>query len=171
MSEVCSGEHTFAQLSTSFTSIETISTLRDCRSPGRPSRLSHSSCALPSTSSFQFNVASRPQRPQWLSGTGSPGRPPRLSHSSWALSWWLIECCFTSIETVDLFGTGSSGRPPRLSHSSWALDVSTKFSIALRPHKPSGTIRAGSPGLEVGVEGGGWRGKVEGRRVGWWQAR
>ena len=30
---------------------------------------------------------------------------------------WLVECCFTSTETVGLLGTGSPGRPPRLSHS------------------------------------------------------
>ena len=30
----------------------------------------------------------------------------------------LVECCFTSTETVGLLGTGSPGRPPRLSHSS-----------------------------------------------------
>ena len=30
----------------------------------------------------------------------------------------LVECCFTSTETVGLLGTGSPGRPPRLPHSS-----------------------------------------------------
>ena len=33
----------------------------------------------------------------------------------------LVECCFTSTETVGLLGTGRLGLPPRLSHSSWAL--------------------------------------------------
>ena len=33
-------------------------------------------------SQFFFNVASRPQGPYGLLGTGSPGRPPRRSHSS-----------------------------------------------------------------------------------------
>ena len=27
---------------------------------------------------------------------------------------WLVECCFTSTETVGLLGTGNPGRPPRL---------------------------------------------------------
>ena len=83
--------------------------------------------------------------------TWSPGRPPRLSHSSWALtgrSWWwcrascprmsddklgtncdqcrsMVQCCFTSTETVKLIRTESPGRPPRLSHSSWTLTIGT----------------------------------------------
>ena len=31
---------------------------------------------------------------------------------------WLVECCFTSTETIRLIRTGSPGRPPRPSHSS-----------------------------------------------------
>ena len=34
---------------------------------------------------FQFNAATRPQKPQGLLGLGSPGQPPQHSHSSWAL--------------------------------------------------------------------------------------
>ena len=30
----------------------------------------------------------------------------------------MVQCCFTSTETVRLIRTGSPGRPPRLSHSS-----------------------------------------------------
>ena len=77
---------------------------------------------------------------------GGPGRPPRLSHSSWALNSVMvtqslmssdvgltllgtnsdhcvsmIQCCFTSTETVRFIRTESPGRPPRLSHSSWTL--------------------------------------------------
>ena len=33
----------------------------------------------------------------------------------------MVQCCFTSTETVRLIRTESSGRPPRLSHSSWPL--------------------------------------------------
>ena len=33
----------------------------------------------------------------------------------------LVQCCFTSTETVRLIRTGSPGRPPRLSHSSRTL--------------------------------------------------
>ena len=39
----------------------------------------------------------------------------------------LLECCFTTTETVGLLGTGSQGRPPRLSHSSWALNSSARL--------------------------------------------
>ena len=49
---------------------------------------------------------------------GSPGRPLRLSHSFLSS---VLQCCFTSTETVGLLGTGNPGRPARLSHSSWAL--------------------------------------------------
>ena len=47
----------------------------------------------------------------------------------------MVQCCFTSIETVSLIRTGSWGRLPRLSHSSWAelcFSVLVKiFQIAL----------------------------------------
>ena len=33
----------------------------------------------------------------------------------------MVQCCFTSTETVRLIRTRSPGRPPRLSHSSWTL--------------------------------------------------
>ena len=33
----------------------------------------------------------------------------------------MVQCCFTSTETVRLIRTGSPGRPPQLSHSSWTL--------------------------------------------------
>ena len=81
---------------------------------------------------------------------GSPGWSAQLSHSSWALfDWWwwwcrascpqmsvdmlqllgtkcdqclnMVQCCFTSMETIRLIRTGSRGQPPRLSHSSWTL--------------------------------------------------
>ena len=47
-----------------------------------------------------INVALRSRRPYGLIGTGSPRRLPRLSHSSWALCCPLLQCCFTSTETV-----------------------------------------------------------------------
>ena len=39
------------------------------------------------------------QKPQGLLGTGCPGRLPLPSHSSWTL-WPLVQCCFTSTETI-----------------------------------------------------------------------
>ena len=33
----------------------------------------------------------------------------------------MVQCCFTSTETVRLIRRESAGRPPRLSHSSWTL--------------------------------------------------
>ena len=57
-----------------FTYTETIRTVRD----GEP-RTSTSTFTqlLSSDSPFKFTVASRPQKPFGLLGTGSPGRPPR----------------------------------------------------------------------------------------------
>ena len=42
----------------------------------------------------------------------------------------MIQCCFTSTETVRLIRTESPGRPPQLSHSSWTLTVLYTFSIS-----------------------------------------
>ena len=36
----------------------------------------------------------------------------------------MVQCCFTSTETIRLVRTGNPGRSPRLSHSSWALTSS-----------------------------------------------
>ena len=33
----------------------------------------------------------------------------------------MVQCCFTSTETIRLIRTASLGRPPRLLHSSWTL--------------------------------------------------
>ena len=33
----------------------------------------------------------------------------------------MVQCCFTSTETLRLIRTESPGQPPRLSHSSWSL--------------------------------------------------
>ena len=35
----------------------------------------------------------------------------------------MVQCCFTSTETVRLIRTESPGRPPQLSHSSWMLSI------------------------------------------------
>ena len=35
----------------------------------------------------------------------------------------MVQCCFTSTETISLIRTGRSGRPPRLSHSSRAPET------------------------------------------------
>jgi len=41
--------------------------------------------------------------------------------TSWDQCLSMVQCCFTSTETIRLGRTGSPGRPPRLSHSSWTL--------------------------------------------------
>ena len=40
----------------------------------------------------------------------------------WPMPISIVQCCFTSTETVRLIRTESPGRPPRLSHSSRALN-------------------------------------------------
>ena len=47
----------------------------------------------------------------------SPPPPPQHTTFLSSLSL-LVECCFTSTETVRIIRDGSPGRPPRLSHSS-----------------------------------------------------
>ena len=62
----------------------------------------------------------------------------------------MVECCFTSTETVALIRTKSPGRPPRLSHSSWTLYVAwakafipkihpdiASLSLPPPPHQPA----------------------------------
>ena len=52
---------------------------------------------------------------------GSSGRPRRfLRSSSWVLVL-LLQCCFTSTETVRTIRDFSPGHPPRLSHSSYGV--------------------------------------------------
>ena len=41
----------------------------------------------------------------------------------------MVQCCFTSTETIRLIRTGSPGRPPRLSHSSWTLRNAYLFAV------------------------------------------
>ena len=51
----------------------------------------------------------------------------------------MVQCCFTSTETIRLIRTGSPGRPPRLPHSSWALSRSWHRYIPLyTARKPGG---------------------------------
>ena len=54
----------------------------------------------------------------------------------------MVQCCFTSTETIRLIRTGSPGRPPRLSQSSWTL---------LRPQRRGCLLRT----WEGGGGGGG----------------
>ena len=47
----------------------------------------------------------------------------------------MVQCCFTSTETVRLIRTESPGRPPRLSHSSWTLNITTKRPSAINAER------------------------------------
>ena len=46
----------------------------------------------------------------------------------------MVQCCFTSTETIRLIRTGSTGRPSRLSHSSWTLPWCFFFRVSFK-HK------------------------------------
>ena len=52
----------------------------------------------------------------------------------------MVQCCFTSTETIRLIRDGSPGRPPPLSHSSWALTKTRNktdfYSAHLSPPPP-----------------------------------
>ena len=71
--------------------------------------------------------------------------------------WLMVQCCFTSTETVGLLGTGAQDghldfhTAPEL----WSLCVSL-FGIALRPQKPSGLLWAGSPGRPLRLSHSSW---------------
>ena len=58
----------------------------------------------------------------------------------------MVQCCFTSTETVRRIRTERPGRPPRLSHSSWTLCVLDEAYLRLcgtvRVHRPN-TVRFG----------------------------
>ena len=79
---------------------------------------------------------------------------PGLSSLFRRLIEFLLQCCFTSTETV-LLETMSTGRPPRLSHSFWALLI-FKFSVVLRPRRPYGLLETGNPGCPPRVWHSSW---------------
>ena len=43
----------------------------------------------------------------------------------------MVQCCFTSAETIRLIRTGSPGRPPRINHSSWTLKAWPQHSTCI----------------------------------------
>ena len=45
----------------------------------------------------------------------------------------MVQCCFTSTETIRLIRTESAGRPPRLPHSSWTLAPSQSSQWQIYP--------------------------------------
>ena len=54
----------------------------------------------------------------------------------------MVQCCFTSTETVRFIRTGNPGRPPRLSHSSWTLICPEKIFNTKYPEAKSLPILA-----------------------------
>ena len=81
-------------------------------SPGRPSRLSHSSWVRIFSPAVQFSVVLRPQKPYGLLGMGSPGTAistfTQLLSSDFQ-SGCSVQCCFTSTETIWLIRDGEPG--------------------------------------------------------------
>ena len=57
----------------------------------------------------------------------------------------LVECCFTSTETVGLLGTGAQDVHLDF-HTAPALRVVLSFNVALRPQRPYGLLGTESPG-------------------------
>ena len=90
-----------------FTSTQTIRLL-GVGSPGRPSRLSHSS---------------------WWCRASCPRMSVDTLGTNCDQCLSMVQCCFTSTGTIRLVRTGSPGRPPRLSHSSRTLTAPELWAV------------------------------------------
>ena len=55
----------------------------------------------------------------WWCRASCPLMSVDILGTNWDQCLSMVQCCFTSTETVRLFRTESPGRPPRLSHSTW----------------------------------------------------
>ena len=65
-----------------------------------------------------------------------------------------VQCCFTSTETVGAIGDGE----PRTSTSTFTqlLSSEIQFNVALRPQRPWGLLRTGSPGRPLRLSHSFW---------------
>ena len=89
---------------------------------------------------FQFNVAGRPQRPYRVLGTGSGAQDGHLDfHYAQELCSSML---FTSTETTRTIKDGE----PRTATSTFTMLKSSVLQCCLRPQKPQGLLRTGSPG-------------------------
>ena len=87
-----------------------------------------------SSGDSSFTVTLRPQKP-WLSQMGSPDYHLDF-HTAPELWWFLVHCCFMSIETIRTIRDGEPRLPPWLSHSPWALVVPCSLLLYVhRDHK------------------------------------
>ena len=57
----------------------------------------------------------------WWSRTSCPQMSANILGTNCDQCVSMVQCCFTSTETIRLIRTGSPGQPPRLSHSSWTV--------------------------------------------------
>ena len=76
--------------------------------------------------------------------------------TSWDQCVSVVQCCFTSTETIILVRTESPGRPPRLLHSCWALRAQASAWICILVRGP-----VCSPRTQHGITP--WTSKV------WWK--
>ena len=110
----------------------------------RTTRMASSTLTQFPSSEFEFSTSLRPQRPYGLRRTGTPGpRPDRLSHSSPALN------SSSALLYVRRDRTDYEGRGPQ----DWVSSTLTQFpssefefSTSLRPQRPYGLRRTGTPG-------------------------
>ena len=65
----------------------------------------------------------------------------------------MVQCCFTSTDTVRFIRTERPGRPPRLSHSSWTLMLKHCWSIynakLSASFKTEGAVRTGEHSYSI----------------------
>ena len=104
-------------------------------SHSQPPQLSHSPWALVILRSLLLYVHRNHDYHRW----GSPDYHLDF-HTAPELWWFLVHCCFMSVETIlsGLSGMGSPGLPPWLSHSPWALVILSSLLLYVRrDHKDS----------------------------------
>ena len=101
-------------------------------SPGRPPWLSHSPWALVVPCSLLLYVHRDHKDSQ-----GWGAQDCHLDfHTAPELWWFLVHCCFMSIETIRTIRDGEPRLPPWLSHSPWALVVPCSLLLYVhRDHK------------------------------------
>ena len=81
----------------------------------------------------------------------------------------IVQCCFTSTETIRLIRMESPGRPPRLSHSSWTLSVASMTPGTFIPSVKGGRLGVMEMGMGPLCRQGSFCSETE--AVLWWLTR
>ena len=99
-----------------------------------------------SPSLISLNVSVDVKHRVWWSRASCPRMSVDILGTNYDQCRSMVQCCFTSTETIRHNRTESPGRPPRLSHSSWALHhVYFIFIYYVRSHFKFGRKASESP--------------------------